>query len=120
MTRQSRRSVAEVVEEFELHLRRAPAEGVLDRQAVEALDVVGHALAFARHPRALELWRDALWKRELVPEAREAVAAMLDFMAKAAREGRDDEISQVCDCLHVVVDGTASHDPHDRERHDDR
>jgi hypothetical protein len=112
MTQQSGRSVAQVVGEFEWHIRRAPAEGVLDRHAVEALDVVGHALAFIRHPRALELWRDALWKRELVPEAREAVAAMLNFMAKAASEGRDDEISRVCDCLHVVVDGTRSPDLH--------
>jgi hypothetical protein len=119
LTQQSAGSVKQVVDELELHIRRAPAKDVLDRQAVEALDVVGHALAFVRHPRALELWRDALWNRELVPEAREAVAAMLDFMAKAAREGRDDEISRVCDCLHVFVDGTGSHDFEDQERHDD-
>jgi len=48
------------------------------------------------------------------------VAAMLDFMAKAAKEGRDDEIARVCDCLHVVIDGTGTDDPHDRERYDDR
>src|SRR5512140_3180597 len=119
MTQDSRRSVAQVVEQFELHIRRAPAEGVLDRHAVEALDVVGHALAFTRHPRALELWRDALWNRKLVPESREAVAAMVDFMMKAVREGRDDEISRVCDCLHVLIDGAGSHDAHDWERHDD-
>jgi hypothetical protein len=118
MTQHSGRSVAQVVEEFELHIRRAPANGVLDRHAVEALDVIGHALAFIRHPRALELWRDALWNRQLVPEVREAVAAMLHFLAKAAREGRDDEISRVCDCLHVIID-MGSHDSHDRERHDD-
>jgi hypothetical protein len=112
MTPHAQRSVARIVEELESQLRRTPTQGVLDRQAVEALDVVGHALAFTGHPRALVLWRDALWKQELGADARNAVTAMLGSMTKAAGEGRDDEISRICDCLHVVIDGAAGHEPY--------
>ena len=120
MTQSTGRSVEQVVQELESRIRRNSVAGVLGRHTVEALDVVGHALTFTRHPQALELWREALWNRQLVPEAREAVRGMLEYMKEAVRAGRNEEISRICDCLQVVVHGAGSRDPHDRERHDAR
>ena len=47
-----------------------PRGGRLDRETVEALDVVTHALVFVGHPHGLDLWRDALWGRRLSAGAR--------------------------------------------------
>ena len=114
------RSVAEVVHALDSRLRRDRVTGVLDRETVEALDVVGHALTFTRHPRALELWRDALWNRRLAAETRDAIREMLEYMQDAASSGRREEISAICDCLHAVTHDAGSRDAHDRGGDDAR
>jgi hypothetical protein len=98
-----RRAIADLVQELERRLRHPPIAGMLDREAVEALDVVNHALAFVRHARALELWREALWTRRLAGETRQAVVQMLEYLADALAQGRGEEVSRICDCLHAVV-----------------
>jgi hypothetical protein len=101
-----------MVHVLELRIQRQPTAGTLDREAVEALDVVSHALAFVRHPRALELWREALWGRRLTHEVRRAVAQMLEYLTDALVQGRSEEVSRICDCLHVVGSvGSLRHHP---------
>lgn len=111
--------VTQIVRELESRLRREPVRGVLDRETVEALDVVGHALTFSRHPRALELWRDALWNRRLAAETSAAISEMLQYMVEAANNGRREEVSAICDCLHGVIQDARSRDAHERGGDDD-
>jgi len=92
-----------VVAEIERRLGEAPEEGTLPAAQVEALDVVYHALVFERHPRGMEVWREALWQRRLSPEARAAVAGMLGHLADAVARGEKGAASEVCNCLESFV-----------------
>jgi hypothetical protein len=115
------REISDVVQEVESHIRRPAAAGALDRETVEALDVVTHALVFVRHPFGLELWREALWGRQLPDEARDAVVRMLEYLNDAVAQGRTQEVSRICDCLHLVVRAAPAHrQPDKREIHDAR
>jgi hypothetical protein len=119
-TRPAGRAMADVVDDLASQLRRPAPAGVLDREAVEALDVVTHALAFVRHPRALELWRETLRERELSDEVRQAMVRMLEYLATAVAEGRTEEVSRICDCLQVVVRATPPAGAHESEMTDAR
>jgi hypothetical protein len=103
MTPPGNRAIADLVQALERRLQRPATAGVLDRETVEALDVVNHALDFVRHPRGLDLWREALWERRLPEEARQAVVRMLEYLADALAQGKREEVSRICDCLHVIV-----------------
>ena len=120
-TQRGDRAVASLVPELESRLGRPAAQGVLDRETVEALDVVTHALAFVGHPRGLELWREALLRRRFSDEVRQAVVTMLEYLTDAVAEGRTDEVSEICDCLFVVLETTPPHpELHEREFADAR
>jgi hypothetical protein len=93
----------QVVAEIDRRIREAPEEGTLAHAQVEALEVVYHALAFGHHPRGLELWREALWRR-LPEEARAAIAGMLVHLAEAVARGEGRAAARVCDCLETFVE----------------
>jgi hypothetical protein len=84
------------------------AERQLTPAAVEALDVVYHAVVFTRRGDALELWRSALWSGVLEPAAEEAMGEMLAHLFAAVDRGRPEEVSRVCDCLVELVGADAS------------
>jgi hypothetical protein len=83
---------------------------------------VTHALEFVRHPRALDLWRDAAAGR-FPAETSASVATMLEFIRQAIDRGDWNTVSAVCDCLfdlydpgtpRVHIGGIRRHPPADR------
>lgn len=82
----------------------APRSGEkLDKDSVEAIDIVHHALVFARHARGMELWRKALWEQKLDWEAERSTREMLEYLLAAVARGDLEEVSRICDCLHEVM-----------------
>jgi hypothetical protein len=82
----------------------APRRGEkLDKDTVEAIDIVHHGLVFTRHARGMELWRSALWLRRVEPEAEESLRAMLVYLLAAVARGELQEVSKICDCLHEIM-----------------
>ena len=75
----------------------------LDKDTVEAIDIVHHGLVFSRHERGMELWRSALWRRRVEPEAEESLRAMLVYLLAAVARGDLQEVSRICDCLHEIM-----------------
>jgi hypothetical protein len=75
----------------------------LDKDAVEAIDIVHHALVFTRHARGMELWRRALWEQQFDFEAEQSTRAMLDYLLAAVGRGDLEEVSRICDCLHEIM-----------------
>jgi hypothetical protein len=75
----------------------------LDKDTVEAIDIVHHGLVFTRHERGMELWRSALWQRRVEPEAEESLRAMLVYLLAAVARGELEEVSKICDCLHEIM-----------------
>jgi hypothetical protein len=75
----------------------------LEKDAVEAIDIVHHGLIFTRHERGLELWRAALWEQRLDPEAERSLRAMLVYLLEAVSRGDLHEVSKICDCLHEIM-----------------
>lgn len=96
----------EIVDRLERHISERPATGSIGPETVEALDVLNHALVFASHPRALELWREALWNGRLLNGARQAIVVMFEYLAEATARGESEEVSRICDCLQVFVEPT--------------
>lgn len=84
---------------------RRVSGATLSPQAVEALDVVYHALVFAGPPGAIDLWRVALWEGRIADDAREAVRAMLTYLNDAVARGETHRVSEICDCLEDVMGG---------------
>ena len=76
---------------------------VLDPCVVDALDVVHHALEVSRHPRALVLWRQALYDGTVAPDAREAVRDMLTYLNEAVARDETDRLHEICDCLELFM-----------------
>ena len=99
----SRPSVDAIVRNVERRIQERPAEGLLAPDVVEALDAVNHALCFTREPRALELWREALWNRRLADPARQALASMLGYLVVATARGEAHAAAEICDCLEVLL-----------------
>ena len=82
----------------------APRSGEkLGKDAVEAVDIVHHALVLTRHERGMELWRTALWERRFDSEAEQSTRAMLDYLIAAVTRGDLEEVSRICDCLHEIM-----------------
>jgi len=82
----------------------APRRGEkLPKDAVEAIDIVHHGLVFSRHQRGMELWRKALWQRQVDPEAELSLRAMLEYLLAAVARGDLQEVSNICDCLHEIM-----------------
>ena len=82
----------------------APRSGEkLDKDSVEAVDIVHHALVFTRHPRGMELWRSALWDQKFDAEAELATRSMMDYLLAAVARGDIEEVSRICDCLHEIM-----------------
>lgn len=76
---------------------------VLDRDVVDALDVVHHALEVSRHPRALVLWRQALYDGTIAPDAGAAVREMLTYLNDAVARDETQRVREICDCLEVFM-----------------
>jgi hypothetical protein len=98
------RAIDAIVSTLEQRIREGSTEGILDPEAVEALDAVTHALCFVEEPEGLSLWREALWNRRLVGPAKQALASMLEYLNKAVARGENDAVSQICDCLEVLLE----------------
>jgi len=82
----------------------APRAGEkLSKDTVEAIDIVHHGLIFSRHQRGMELWRSALWQRQVEPEAEESLRAMLVYLLAAVARGELEAVSKICDCLHEIM-----------------
>ncbi len=77
-----------------------------DPARVDALDVVTHALELVSPPRALALWRAAA-AGEFRPEARAAVATMLDHVRAAIDRGDRQAVTSICECLFDLFDHVA-------------
>lgn len=75
----------------------------LPKDAVEAVDIVHHGLVFSGHPQGMDLWRSALWGRQLEAEAEESLRAMLEYLLAAIDRGEMDAVSRICDCLHEIM-----------------
>src|SRR6266849_334407 len=92
------RKIAEVISTIEHGIRKQPCAGLLDHEAVVALDVVYHALVFVHPARGYELWH-----RRLSVETRQALSQMLEYLMEAVARGETEAVSQICDCLQVFV-----------------
>lgn len=75
----------------------------LDKEAVEAIDILHHALVFTHHEQGMDIWRKALWGRHLDPEGEHSIRAMMDYLLAAAARGDFEEASRICDCLDEVM-----------------
>jgi hypothetical protein len=75
----------------------------LEKDAVEAIDIVHHGLVFSRHERGMDLWRAALWDQRLEPDAELSLRAMLVYLLEAVSRGDLHEVSKICDCLHEIM-----------------
>ncbi|MGI5148114.1 hypothetical protein ACQEVC_17335 [Plantactinospora sp. CA-294935] len=91
------RSIEEILADLEATITD-PTVDETDRHRIDALDVVTHAFEFVGHPRALDLWREAVAGR--FPAAtRATVGTMLRHMKQAIDRGDWDAVTAVCDCL---------------------
>ena len=95
--------ILDVAQVIERRIRDRPTVGTLDRETVEAIDVVHHALNFTKQPRGLQVWREALWERKVSDTARSAVIEMLKYLTDAMERGETEAVSRICDCLNVIL-----------------
>jgi hypothetical protein len=93
-----------VLRSVEQLLALRPERGELDRETILALDIVTHALEFTRVEGALSLWREALWGRRLPAQVRIAIIQLLHYLMSAAVSGDMGSITEVCGCLHKVIE----------------
>jgi hypothetical protein len=103
MTQSQATHIENVVALIESRMAAPRVHDVLEPETVEAIDVVNHALNFVHHPRALELWREALWGGALAPDAKAAVVAMMGHLLEAIARGEFEAISRICDCLNAYL-----------------
>lgn len=80
------------------------AQGRLAPEAVEAVDVVNHALAYTRHPRGRHVWREVVRSGAISPEAEDAVVSMVHRLNQAVEAGDAGQVLQICDCLGAIFD----------------
>ncbi len=92
-----------VVANIRMRVEAARSGDKLPKDAVEAIDIVHHGLVFSRHQRGMELWRRALWDRQLDFEAEVSLRAMLEYLLAAVERGDLQEVSNICDCLHEIM-----------------
>ncbi len=97
-----RPSIDAIASGIEERVSRLPTVGALTREAVEAMDIVFHALIYTNEPNALALWREALLRRTLNPRARGAVHSMLAHVEAAHYRG--EAVSDICDCVIALFD----------------
>lgn len=100
--------IAGVVQNIEDRIKAHRKGAILQRDTVEAIDIVHHAVTFVGHPRALELWREALWERRLARGAKQAIIEMLEYLLEAVARGEFSAVSRICDCLYVLLDAGSS------------
>ncbi|MGW0229214.1 hypothetical protein ACWDWO_12935 [Actinopolymorpha singaporensis] len=93
---------AEIISGIEHGLAHRSGTGALPREAVEALDVVQHALAYCDPAGGMESWRNALRSGALSDVARTAVTQMVHDLNAAIERGEEDRVTGVCDCLQVL------------------
>jgi hypothetical protein len=95
--------IVTIIDNLEDRVKASINGDVLPRDAVEALDIVNHALTFVRHARGLELWREVLWHRRIPDEVKRALVEMIEYLLDALSRGELNEVSRVCDCLQVLL-----------------
>jgi len=101
------RRVGELVGSIERVIRERPRQGALGPQAVLAMDALMHALIFSAEPRALELWREALWEGRLSDGSRAVLSRMLEHITVAVARGEHDAAGAICNCLRAVMEPNA-------------
>lgn len=72
-------------------------------ERVEALDVLTHALDFARPPDALVAWRLALHERVVADGAVAALDTLVGYLMDQYARGNPHAASTICDCLAYVA-----------------
>jgi hypothetical protein len=100
-----------VVEKVRTDVTKRAPDGQLLRPAVEALDVVSHALLFTHSPDGLHEFREALWHGRLAPGAEQAVRTMVGHLRAEVAAGNEAAVSEVCDCLHSIVSAASDGGP---------
>lgn len=98
----ARPSIDAILSGIEKRVLSLPAVGALTPEAVEAMDIVFHALIYTNEPDALILWREALLRRTLNPRARDSVRAMLAHVEAAHYRG--EAVQDICDCVTALFD----------------
>lgn len=93
---------ADVLAKVEGGLAHRDDSDALSRKAVEALDVVQHAVAYSNPPGGMESWRHAMRAGELSDVARTAVTRMVEDLNAAIERGEEERVISVCDCLQVL------------------
>ena len=108
--------VRAVASSLEQRIKGRSEQGLIDKEAVLALDVVAHALTFAKSPDGVTLWREALWQRRLSEPSRAALNELLSYIVDATARGELGAASSICNCLEAVVGRepfSAGRDPSD-------
>jgi len=95
--------IEHVVSSIESLVRNRREGAALDHDTVLAFDVLTHALTFVGAERALETWREAMWRRRVTDEARAAMIALLEYIMAAVARGEIEAVVKICDCLRDVV-----------------
>jgi len=106
MTYSQRSHIETVVQRIQARIEARPAHAYLDQETVEALDVVNHALHFVKHPRGLELWRAALWRKQVNEDVLQALTEMLTYLLDEVAKGNFEAVTKICDCLQPLVSST--------------
>lgn len=75
------------------------AGDLLSHEAVEAVDVVNHALAYSNHPDGRRIWSEVIREGVISDEAKRAVVAMVKGLNEALRAGDESAVLEICDCL---------------------
>lgn len=79
-------------------------DGSLSPDAVEAVDVVNHALVYSGHPDGRRVWTDVIRTGRLTEEAEQAVTTLVDGINQAVRMGDVSDIVEICDCLALIFE----------------
>jgi hypothetical protein len=104
----NRLDIPAVVADIERQIAQRPDAGVVGCETVHALDVIYHALVFTGHPAGLRLWREALWNRQIDPEARCAVERMMGHLDAEVASGNTEAVGTICDCLYRLFEPAAA------------
>jgi hypothetical protein len=91
------------------HLRQDMTDrtdGRLGPGAVEAMDILNHALVYSNKPDGWTIWSHALRTGVVTKKAESAVIAMVEGLNEAVEAGDDWQVLQICDCLGAIFDAS--------------
>ena len=86
-------------------------DGLLAPEAVEAVDVINHALVHEGHPDGRRIWSEVVRSGTVGEEAQQAVTGMVIALNACVRAKDEAAVVEICDCLATIFEPDPQREP---------